>query len=227
MLFRSGALLVFAAAIDVHTARAQVSMPAPAGNPNALWEIVSTCFAGSQAHACACPALDRACCGEPGTPDREVVWGTTSDFVAFRDLKACGCPAGFVAGLALPRVRVTGIEDPRRPTAVWAFAWDVARARIPDEQEVALVVNPRSRRTQDQLHVHMVRLAPGARARIVGAVAISAIGEVWEAAARAAAAAKLDDYGVLVVRDGVGSGFLVMVDPNSLEEALTIGTCRR
>jgi len=219
---REGGLLLLSLA-------AAMLLAGAASGGDALWRIVSDCLDSATPDYCSrCISPVEDSCG-PARDCRSStqIWAETDDYVAIRDLKMCGCAPGFVHGLALPRTRVSGIEDPRRPTAVWAFAWDVARARIPDEQEVALVVNPRSRRTQDQLHVHMVRLAPGARARIVGAVAISAIGEVWEAAARAAAAAKLDDYGVLVVRDGVGSGFLVMVDPNSLEEALTIGTCRR
>ena len=92
------------------------------------------------------------------------MWAKTKEFVAIRDLKMCGCPPGFVAGLALPRARVTGIEDPRRPEGIWPFAWQVARTRIPDERQIALAINPKDARSENQMHVHMLRLRPETRA---------------------------------------------------------------
>jgi len=140
----------------------------------------------------------------------------------------CGCPLGFVHGLALPRARVTGIEDPRRPAGIWTFAWETARRRIPDEREIALAVNPPSQRTQDQLHVHLVRLAPGARGRIDGRMATrsATLDDVWTVAARVAATATLDEYGVLVTRDDASREFLITVTTGSPEATFTLGTCR-
>jgi CDP-diacylglycerol pyrophosphatase len=236
MLFRSSALLALVAAIDVGIARAQLAMPAAPGNPNALWEIVSTCFTGAQAHACACPALDRACCGQPRTPDRDVVGGTTSDFVAFRDLKACGCPAGFVAGLALPRARVSGIEDPRRPEGIWRFAWDVARSRIDDERQIALVLNPRVVRTQNQLHVHLLRLKPGERERIdalsdgpsqdgLTIVSLPDLEAVFAKTIADLDADRAGEHGILVMRAG-GEGFRAVVTDQISPQRFTINSCK-
>ena len=131
---------------------------AQASNGNALWQIVSTCVDHKAGPYCACPAFLRSCCGDVETPDADVVWARTDDFVAIRDMLMCGCKRSFVAGLALPLARVTGIGDPRRPEGIWPFAWKVARSRIADELEIGLVINPRDARTQNQMHVHMLRL---------------------------------------------------------------------
>jgi len=195
-----------------------------------LWRIVSQCIDPGAAGYCSrCDWPIEGSCGASRDCRRSTqVWAETREYVAIRDIKMCGCPLDFVHGLALPRAPVTGVEDPRRPAGIWAFAWEVTRRLIPDESEVALVVNPPGARTQGQLHVHLVRLAPGARARVAArAVAPAAtLGQVWDAAARAAAAAKLDDYGVLVMRDDAGHGFLVLADPASPEGAFTVSTCR-
>src|SRR5262245_41270821 len=135
--------------------------------PNALWDIVSTCIdrdgGAPKTHYCECEAFARSCCYERATPNAVVVWAETSEFVAIRDLKMCGCATGFVAGLALPRTLVTGIEDPARPEGIWPFAWAVARDRISEELEIGLVINSIEARSQNQMHVHMLRLKPGAR----------------------------------------------------------------
>jgi len=77
-------------------------------------------------------------------------------FTALRDIKMCGCPSDFVHGPALPIYRVTGVEDPLRPEGIWQFAWDVAIQRMKPES-IALVVTPRLHRSQNQLHVHLLR----------------------------------------------------------------------
>jgi CDP-diacylglycerol pyrophosphatase len=154
------------------------------------------------------------------------VWGVTREYVAIRDSKMCGCPADFVHGLAIPRTRVTGVEDPGRPDGIWAFAWEAGRKRIGDEAALALAVNPPGRRSQDQLHVHIVRLLPDARARLANAVAVrvTSLNEVWRAAARGAEAAGIKDYGVLVVREP--EGYLVRVEEGSPEKMYTRARCR-
>ena len=131
---------------------------------SALWSIVSTCVDRSAADFCACPAFVLSCCGDRATARADVVWAKTKEFVAIRDLKMCGCPPGFVAGLAMPRARVTGIEDPRRPEGIWPFAWQVARTRIGDERQIGLAINPKDARSENQMHVHLLRLRPETRA---------------------------------------------------------------
>jgi CDP-diacylglycerol pyrophosphatase len=195
-----------------------------------LWRIVSECLDSRQADyctRCGWPIEDSCGAGRDCRSSTQV-WAETRDYVAIRDIKMCGCPLGFVHGIALPRTRVTGVEDPRRPDGLWSFAWEAARQRIPDESEIALVVNPRGLRTQEQLHVHLVRLAPGARARVAarGPAPVATLDRAWETAARAAASAKVDDYGVLVLRDDASRGFLVLAGPASPEDQFTAGSCR-
>jgi CDP-diacylglycerol pyrophosphatase len=195
-----------------------------------LWRIVSECVEAERPDYCArCPwPVAGRCGGERGCRQTTDVWAATRDFVAVRDIKMCGCPAGFVHGLALPRHRVTGIDDPGRPAGIWAFAWEAARSRIPEEPDIALAVNPARLRTQDQLHVHLVRLAPGARARMAGhaPARTPALDAVWSVAAASAAAAGLADYGLLVARDDGGPGFLVVVVADSPENGFTAAACR-
>jgi CDP-diacylglycerol pyrophosphatase len=199
-----------------------------AGDPSALWNIVSTCVDTATPAYCECAAFARSCCGSTSTPNADVVWGVSPDFVAIRDMAMCGCGAGFVAGLALPRTRVSGIEDPKRPDAIWPFAWDVARRRIPDELDAALVINPVDARTQNQMHVHILRLQPDARARLdahpdtmhlptLDGVFTAAVGRVGDAA--------MGDHGILVTKRRAG-GWLVVLTRGSSPQAFTQNRCR-
>jgi len=203
---------------------------APRGERNrgVLWQIVSQCVDASRADYCAtCRSPVVGACSDQGCRRTTEVWAQTADYAAIRDIKMCGCETpGFVHGLALPRFRVTGVEDRARPPGIWAFAWGVARARIADEREVALVVNPPGlERTQDQLHVHLVRLAPGARARLatLSPMRTARLDEVWDVAARHAGPRAA--YGVLVARDDTGPGFVVVSDPRSPEDQFTTAVC--
>jgi len=201
-----------------------------AASRDTLWHIVSECLepaAPAYCSRCQQP-IEGACGGEAGCLGSTEVWAESRDYVAIRDIKMCGCPASFVHGLALPRGRVTGVDDAHRPAGLWAFAWQAARSRITEEEEIALVVNPARLRTQDQLHVHLVRLAPDARPRLAARAPAKtpALDEVWTVAARQAAAAGLADYGVLVARSEAGAGFLVLVEAASPEYQYTAATCR-
>jgi CDP-diacylglycerol pyrophosphatase len=202
--------------------------PRDEGKRDVLWRIVSQCVDPSRADYCAtCRAPVVGSCAEEACRRTTEVWAQTADYVAIRDIKMCGCEKpGFVHGLALPRFRVTGVEDRARPPGIWAFAWSVARARIGDEREIALVVNPPGlERTQDQLHVHIVRLASGARARVaaLSPAPTGRLDEVWDVATRHAG--RRTAYGVLVARDDVGSGFIVVTDPRSPEDQFTTAVC--
>ena len=139
----------------------------------------------------------------------------------------CGGPEGFVHGLAIQRARITGIEDPNRPDGIWRFAWEIAQRTISDPSVIALVVNPSRLCSQDQLHVHILRLKKEARQRFTGLPAsrLQDLGEVWRAAGQSAAEMNLDDYGVLVAAHPDG-GFFVRVEKGSPEWLYTDETCQ-
>jgi len=210
--------------------------PDPRDRPGsgALWAIVSGCVDREARGYCTCPALALSCCGDTATADADVVWARTAAFVAIRDLKMCGCPTGFVAGLALPRKRVTGIEDPRRPEGIWPFAWDVARARIGDELQIGLAINPRDVRSQNQMHVHLLRLRPEARAWLDSSdaaaptgtvvVPLQTLDAVFRAVETRVGAGRMADTGVLVARARRG-GWLAVITDRSSPQAFTINTC--
>jgi CDP-diacylglycerol pyrophosphatase len=138
----------------------------------------------------------------------------------------CGCPASFVHGLVMPLQVITGVEDPLRSEGIWQYAWDVAAQRI-DTDSIALVVNPQNFRSQNQLHVHLVRLKPEARAEFKSmATATSAnLLNVWKIAAELAKQQNLSDYGVLVSAEERG-GFKVVVTAISPEHLFTQYVCR-
>jgi CDP-diacylglycerol pyrophosphatase len=209
--------------------------PPPADVGGALWAIVATCVDRRAAAFCTCPAFARSCCEDRGTPDADVVWSRTRDFVAIRDLLMCGCPAGFVAGLAMPRTRVAGIEDPRRPEGIWPFAWQVARSRIPDERQIALVINPKNTRSENQLHVHLLRLRPETRAwfdasdgappRGAIVVRLATLDAVFATAETRVGAARMADAGILVAR-ARGGGWLGVITDRTSPQAFTVNACR-
>ena len=197
---------------------------------NILATIVSSCLdinAPDYCKLCPAPRIESPCAKNRDCTGTTDVWEETLDYVVIRDLKMCGCAYGFVHGLVIPRARITGIEDPKRPDTIWNIAWAAAGKRIKEEKTIALVVNPRGLRTQDQLHIHIVRLQSDARKRFDRAKSshVRNLDEVWSAAAKKAAEAKLQDYGVLVAlhRDG---GFLVLVDERSPEKLYTRWECK-
>ena len=197
---------------------------------DALLTIVSNCLdirASDYCKNCTAPRLESTCAQGRGCKETTEVWEETADYIVIRDRKMCGCAPGFVHGLVIPRARITGIEDPRRPDGIWKVAWNAAQKRIKEEGAVALVVNPPGSRTQDQLHIHIVRLRSNVRGRFDSArsVRVRNLDEVWSAAAKKAGAEKLTDYGVLVARDS-GGGFLVLVDERSPEKKYTQAECR-
>ena len=212
--------------------------------PDALWRIVATCFndapAADSERCCACPAMRRSCCDDSTTPNADAVWGVTSEFVAIRDMKACGCPSDFVAGLALPRARVSGIEDPSRPDGIWPFAWQTARAHVADELEIGLAINPLVARTQNQMHVHLLRLKPGVRERLNDALAsdppvwsapgtivlrLPDLDHVFTTVAARVGDATMGMHGVLVARVP-GGGWVALVTDRSSPQVYTQNRCR-
>lgn len=201
------------------------------GAKDKLWNIVANCLdpaAVEYCRRCSSPRADAACAQRQRCEETTEVWGANDDYVAIRDLKMCSCPAGFVHGLALPRAKVKGIGADPLPDGIWSFAWAVAQEKIADSATIALVVNSARWRTQDQLHVHLVRLRDSARRNLIGRSAtVPRLDAVWSIARRLAAnRPALNDYSVLVARN-LDGGFVVLVGENdrSLERAYTERTC--
>lgn len=175
---------------------------------------------------CKFPQTSAQCTTSPVCQSTTEVWSETHEFVAIRDIKMCGCPKEFVHGLVLPKTVVTGVEDVNKPNAIWQFAWDVGRTKIL-EKDLALVVNPQFRRSQNQLHVHLVRLKPGEltamQSHVVGTV--SSLNAVWQLAADKAKAKNFNDYGVMVTADPQ-AGYQVVITGESPEGLFTQAVCQ-
>lgn len=197
-------------------------------SPHALHRVVANCLDTDDPRYCArCPAPQAGYCTLDYPCSRTTqVWALNQEYVAIRDIKMCGCGPGFVHGLALPRFTISGVEDPRRPDGIWSFAWDAARGHIPQEDEIALAVNPPELRTQDQLHVHLVRLLPDARGRVsaLRPLRVERLEEVWAAATEHASSRQLPSYGVIVLRS-LDGGWLVAAVGESVEGGFTRGRC--
>ena len=137
----------------------------------------------------------------------------------------CGCSKDFIHGLAMPRSEVTGIEDIRRQEEIWQFAWDTSK-KIIEADLIALAVNPKSRRSQNQLHVHLVRIDPKVKNKLNAYIFtyVKNLEHVWETAEKLAAKNSLIDYGILVTR-ATSNQFTVLITPNSPENEFTIWKC--
>ena len=195
-----------------------------------LLHIVEQCTNTSSAdycNKCLAPQATAMCPGNATCRATSEIWQETPDFVAMRDIKMCGCPAHFVHGLVLPKSRVSGVEDAKRPEAIWQFAWDMATERMP-QHEIALAVNPRTRRSQNQLHVHLVRLKPEFQGKNWEGVTVHTknLTKVWELAAGLAHANAMQDYGVLVTSSNKG-GYLIVLTAQSPEVLFTQAYCNR
>jgi len=193
-----------------------------------LLDIVSHCVDPAPANYCSLcrvPRNDGGCGATLECSKSTEVWALNDRYTAIRDVKMCGCPAGFVHGLALPIYPVRGVEDPQRPDGIWQFAWNVAVSRI-EPESIALVVNPQFQRSQNQLHVHLLRLSPDVRGQLEKekSAYVSDLEQVWASAARSAAANGLDDYGVLVVQRPQ-MDYMVVVMAGSPEAAFTRWRC--
>ena len=193
-----------------------------------LLDIVSKCLDTSAANyctACMAPRADANCQVAPQCTKSTEVWSLTDHFVAMRDIKMCGCPADFVHGLVLPKQIITGVEDPLRPDAIWPYAWDIASTRI-EPEFIALVINPQNFRSQNQMHIHLVRLKPQARTALakLSNHPIEDLNQVWKVASQSAKEQQMEDYGVIVFRSTTGA-FNVVVTANSPEGVFTQYAC--
>jgi len=175
---------------------------------------------------CRAPIAEVACTPETSCKKTTEVWSSNTEYVAIRDIKMCGCPASFVHGLVMPLQVITGVEDPLRPEGIWQYAWDEAALRM-EAEAIALVVNPQNFRSQNQLHVHLVRLKPQARAEFksMATGTSSNLLNVWKISAELAKKQNLPDYGVLVSTEESG-GFKVVVTTVSPGHLFTQYVCR-
>jgi len=193
-----------------------------------LLDIVQNCLntkTQNYCQQCRAPQLLANCSVHSSCTSSIEVWTENEDFVAMRDIKMCGCPSNFVHGLVLPKTIVTGIEDDRRPDAIWQFAWNVAEQHMPIH-EIALAVNPKSKRSQNQLHVHLVRLKQGLNPKLDAAwVGITEnLSQVWSFASQAAQARHMNEYGVLIALSPQG-GYRVALTSESPEWLFTQAIC--
>jgi len=198
---------------------------AASSDRNVLWDIVSHCLdSGSSLHCedCRWPIEGSVCACLKTTE----VWEKSDDYVVIRDIKMCGCPVGFVHGLALPLRRVSGVEEKDRPDGIWNFAWEEAEKHM-KESEIALVVNEKMCRSQDQLHVHIVKLNSEGHKSFTdkNAAAVADLNHVWSKAEELAKNAKMKNYSVLVKLGD--KGFEVFVDDSCLEKKYTEYSCDR
>ena len=193
-----------------------------------LLEIIQNCLnvkTTNYCQLCRAPQLSANCSGTSSCSSSIEVWAENDDFVAIRDIKMCGCPSDFVHGLVLPKSVVTGIEDDLRSDEIWQFAWNVAEQRM-QIQEIALAVNPKSKRSQNQLHVHLVRLKsdlnPKLKSSWIGTT--EDLSRIWSLASQAAQARQMTEYGVLVTHSPQG-GYRVALTSDSPEWEFTQAIC--
>ena len=198
-------------------------------NSDILLDIVKHCVdpkLENYCTRCRAPIAEVACTPETSCKKTTEVWSSNTEYVAIRDIKMCGCPASFVHGLVMPLQVITGVEDPLRPEGIWQYAWDEATLRM-EAEAIALVVNPQNFRSQNQLHVHLVRLKPQARAEFKSMATGTSpnLLNVWKIAAELAKQQNLPDYGVLVSTEESG-GFKVVVTTVSPGHLFTQYVCR-
>jgi CDP-diacylglycerol pyrophosphatase len=174
---------------------------------------------------CVSPRIDSSCGNPQDCKNTTEVWSENEQFVSIRDIKMCGCSKDFIHGLTMPRSEVTGIEDIRRQEEIWQFAWETSK-KIIEPDLIALVVNPKSHRSQNQLHVHLVRIDPKVKNKFNAYIFtyVKNLDHVWETAGKLAAKNSLIDYGILVTR-ATSNRFTVLITPNSPESEFTIWKC--
>ena len=238
LLFLLAALLVMAAPSHAQSRR------------DILWNIVSNCLSADAAQHtrdCIAPRKAPLAAMKFNTPAEATrycrsgsdVWDEVpGQFVAFRDIKMCACPdnARFIHGLAIPYAKVTGVEAANRPDGIFAFAWKVGSDRLGAEapQTLALAVNPMMLRSQDQLHVHIVRLRADYQKQIaehpryiLRTVRLKDLSQVWQQAPLPSDSVfRFRDFGVLITADPAGGWILRLTSPLiSPEDEYTAWEC--
>jgi CDP-diacylglycerol pyrophosphatase len=140
-------------------------------DPDTLWRLIDTrCVPESLAGAAPVP-----CVRVDLAPDRDHGW------VALKDIR------GALQYLLMPTARITGIENPGLEAATAtnyvAQAWrerdllDLRHGSPLARDAVSLTINSRTRRSQNQLHIHISCVRPELRARLLAAQ--SGIAPTW------------------------------------------------
>jgi CDP-diacylglycerol pyrophosphatase len=199
---------------------------------NRLQRLVTECLdltAEDYCSTCPWPREEKGCRLTDRCTATTAVWAESPLYVAIRDRKMCTCDdASFIHGLAIPRALIPGVEAPGRPEGIWAFAWQTALTRGIPAEEVALAINPRTDRSENQMHIHIARLLPTARNRFPEEATVrnADLGAVWRLSRQRATNLGLDDYGILVTADGPGR-YLAVVSPTSPEDLYLQARCRQ
>lgn len=192
------------------------------GPRDRLWALLACVDPARRGEQCIKPRADEIENRHPTCPATTQVWLESAAYVAIRDQRMCNCPAEFVHGLALPFARLSGIEADHLPEGIWRFAWDAARTKIEDEDRIVLTVNPPAQRTQDQLHIHLVRRRDGACEEFPAGstVSVPTLDHVWEIAKSRAKERHLRNYGLLVTRCSKDA-FTILVEEVSQSGGMT------
>lgn len=200
------------------------------GQHDRLQSLVTGCLditGEDYCRSCRWPRTESGCV--PGNACRSTteVWRESMNYVAIRDRKMCGCNSpSFVHGLVIPRALISGVEATSRPNGIWDFAWQTALLRNIPEEEIALAINPRHDRSENQMHIHITRLRKGAPDGYDKgfSATITTLDSVWRTARRIAMAKGLDDYGILLIKSMEG-GFTVIVEAGSPEDRYMEARC--
>jgi len=208
------------------------------GRADALWNLISLCVNAPVSKYCECPAMIKTCCGDPDTPDASVVWSLNDDYLVIRDLRQCGCQKGFITAITMPRMKVTGIEDTKRPEGIWRFSWDAAARVIPESSEIGLTINPQGRRSQNQMHIHIQRIKsetrkwfddPALRKDAIGKynlifIDLDDLGGVFKAVGEKVGSSRMKDTGILAVKSR-NAGYQAMITFDKSPEAFVEKFC--
>lgn len=156
MIRRTIDSLTLVAVVSGAIASATIAWPASAGERGLLWRVVQTCVANHTLTGASFPCLDV-----------DVASGREDGFAVLR------APLEKTHIIVVPTVRTIGIEAERlrEPSAPGYFhdAW-IARHFVTDDlpskptrPDLAMAVNSRLGRSQDQLHIHVNCLKPEVR----------------------------------------------------------------
>jgi len=200
------------------------------GQNSRLQKLMTDCIDTSGENYCAAcpwPRTDSGCLNAGTCTTSTEVWRENGNYIVIRDKKMCNCSKpGFMHGIVIPRALIGGVESFNRPNGIWKFAWETAIGLGIDPMDVALAINPNTDRSENQMHIHITRLLPGARTgfRKEYSSHMERLDQVWSATRENAARTGLIDYGVLVIQ-GLDKGYDVIISEKSPEHKYTASRC--